>query len=284
MRRANILLLSATGLAGMAGPVRAACPVVTPVVKSLQPAGGQPGVPLNGVINFGTEPDFAGYSPQLTLTSGGAGATAGFLTSGPGGLWSFRPNGPLAPNTAYSFQIIDQSGIGSPASGSFTTGTGADLTTPGTVGTPSVTIDGYTPPSHDPTCDTPGFYRIKTSWQPASSDTPLVYALSIRVVDLNPNNQGNMTVLGQGVTAVTTSAYFNVAPYSGVGVSVYAINETGRETNSNIGTVNVPDAPLYGRAPGCGCDLASPAGGIGPLWLGLTGLIALLAVRFRREA
>ncbi|HVO31065.1 MAG TPA: Ig-like domain-containing protein, partial [bacterium] len=101
-RRVLLASTSLLAVAVLAGSARANnCPAQTASVAELRPVSGATNVPLNTVIAFGTHPAFAPYDPAVSITSNGGAAIPGALETGPAGVWIFRPNGTLAPNTTY---------------------------------------------------------------------------------------------------------------------------------------------------------------------------------------
>lgn len=283
MHRISALLVLAAGtVAAVTAAVSPAfannCPAQTASIQSLRPADGATGVPLNGVIAFGTLPAFAPYDPAVTLTSGGN-VVAGGLISGPGGTWIFRPDAPLAPNTTYEVEILDESTAGgSAASASFTTGSAQDLTDPTPPTNVKLTLPEYVDPSEVDGCSKPGYWRLHVTWDPASDETPLLYALEVDLTDLQPEFANTPY---KGVITTANEADVGVPQDSAADVFVYAIDGAGRQSHSQVASIVVPVPPKHTHRNSCDVDVqdAGEVGGALPrAAIGIALLAAALLV------
>src|SRR4051812_46865982 len=148
----------------------ASCPATAGKVTSLLPTEGETGVPVNGIVAFGTYPLFAPYDPVVTLSSGGNIASGG-LVSGPGGSWIFRPDAVLAPNATYTLEIMDAgtANVGVPRTSTFTTGSATDTVDPVFVTTPTLDLSEYIDPIEEADgCTRPGYWNLHVTWDPAT--------------------------------------------------------------------------------------------------------------------
>jgi hypothetical protein len=274
-----ISALLAMGLAAAALPAWAACPAHYAQIQSLLPVDGATEVPLNGVVAFGTVPAFAPYDPVVTVTSAGGGAVSGGVISGPGGSWIFRPDSDLSPSTTYSVTILDQGSTGSPASSSFTTGPGGvDLQNPVLGGAPILTFDQYVDPTETAGCSTPGYWSLHVAWDAATDASPVIYAVQVDVIDLQPEFA---PVPHKGVITSANQASVGVPQNSAITVTVYAVDEAGRQGHSPVSTIIAPIPPQHThRGGGCSCDLGdTDAPAAATMLASISAAVALLVAR-----
>lgn len=292
------VLLASTSIATVLVAVAAAgaarannCPAQTASIAELRPATGTSNVPVNAVIAFGTHPPFAPYDPGVTLTSNGGAAIPGALETGPGGVWIFRPNGTLSPNTVYNVSIVDQGTSGGvAASASFTTGTSQDLVDPGSPSNVTLTLPGYIDPVEQNGCSKPGYWDLHVAWQGATNGESAIYAVEVDLIDLQPElapYPDASFAAGTPYKGVITSALtadVGVPQDSQATATVYALDIAGRQSHSQPATILVPIPPQHHHRNSC--DVAAPRGGAEAGWLAAiaAGVVALVVRRRRVRA
>lgn len=260
-RSAPVALAAALLL--VAGNARAECPTITPRVDALAPADGASGLPLNAAVSFGLTPRFAGYAPSVTLvaTSGGA-MIPGALVAGPSDSFLFLPDSPLAATATYQVQVVDSSGVGTPLTTTFTTGTESDVTDPVITAAPTISVVGYTDPVRDDDCLQPGYWVLQADWEDVESETSVLYVLDANFEDLIPQEitaAGTQPLPhGESLVSATSERTFNAPDDSVVRVRIYAVDGAGRQGHSPEGVLETPSAPDGGGGGnGCGCRLSS---------------------------
>lgn len=290
MRRvASLAASAAAALAAtaIAGAARAECPTTAAHVETIAPADGATGVPVNGVVSFGTSPAFASFEPQVVLvrTSGG-GVVPGALLSGPASSWIFRPDDPLDAGTDYEVTVSDLLGEGDTWSSTFTTGADTDVTDPVLALAPVLTLGSYVDPVREPDCQLPGYWTVNVDWEDAGDPGLVLYVLETDVIDVIPQDITQRRLLqaraSSALTAAMSQRTLNVPSDSEVTVTVYAVDAAGRQAHTPDATFRTPSAPDSGGAASCGCTLAGPRAPAGAPLLALVAAIAAAQVRRRR--
>ncbi len=250
--------------------------MIQPHVEHVSPSPGMGGVPVNGVISFGTVPAFGSFDPYVTLAVSGSGANvAGALMAGPAESWMFVPDNDLASSQSYTATIA--LGTASTTSFTFTTGTGSDVTDPLLSAAPMVTLGEYVAPVRTSDCQLPGYWNVVVDWEDAVDAGPLLYALQVQIIDLiDPGFAAPPIAL----TSTGSQRVLAVPELSELTVSVFAVDQAGRQAHTLSAVYDTPQAPIGGGGGGCGCDL-DPQSRSNAAWSGIVLAVGLLLLTQR---
>lgn len=257
---------------------RAECPEIQANVEHFSPPNDATGVPVNGVIAFGTAPAFADYDPAVALAvTGSAGGISGALIAGPAESWLFLPDADLAPSKSYTAIITDALGNGATKTITFTTVAGEDVTDPLLSSAPTLTLGSYIAPVRTEDCQLPGYWSVLADWPDAVDAGPVLYSLQVDIVDLiDPG----FVPSPRALTATESQRALAVPELAELTVSVFAIDQAGRQAHTVQSVMQTPEAPIGGGGGGCACSLDAESRA-SAAWLGMMLAVGLLIVTQR---